>query len=152
THCKNRGHGKGRGVAEKSCAVESARKAEFRDVDRHNSNCEQEVHHRGFGPAHTIPPCKITQDQDETRTRIFHAASSFSIRSYLGTPFAWRIPTHTSFRLSEDTRMNDRWQGFHLHLAPDSIHTDRYEVRFWPAAQMSTRGPIGHAKGTMVTI
>jgi len=48
--------------------------------------------------------------------------------------------------------MNLRWQGFQLHLAPDSIHTDRYEVRFWPAAHMTVRGPIGQAKGTMVTV
>lgn len=48
--------------------------------------------------------------------------------------------------------MNERWQGFQLHLSPDSIHTDRYEVKFWPAAQMTLRGPIGRAKETMVTV
>ena len=45
----------------------------------------------------------------------------------------------------------DFWVG-QIHVTADSIHTDRYEVSFWPAAQISARGPIEQAKGTMVTI
>jgi hypothetical protein len=52
--------------------------------------------------------------------------------------------------------MSDRWRGFQFEVRPDPLHTNRFEVEFWPNELMAATGPSGQVRaierGTVVTI